>query len=150
MKNRHHDMQALGYLLNRWGRQLELMRFWHGFPTIEATYRAFFGPGAFTGGRLPIPDIEADIIMLNLRILALRDHQQKALMVFYGFSTKPAGGYFSDTEKAAALGSMLKLAVSETELRFRVNCAKKQLLTNLTVVVSPNLANCHSKEAEVA
>lgn len=145
-----HDMQALGYLLNRWGRQIELMRLWHGFPTIEATYRAFFGPGAWTGGRIPIPNIEADIVRLNLRILVLKQTEQDVLMVVYAFSTKPTGGYYSDQEKAEILSALWKRRVSETEVKSRAYFAKKQLLSNLTMVVSPNLASCHSKEPEFA
>lgn len=138
MKNDGHDMRALGYLLNRWGRTLELMRFWHGFPTIESVYRAFFGPSAFSSGRIPIPDIEADIVRINLRILALKQSYQDALIVFYGYSAKPEGGYFTDADK----GRMLRL--SEVELKSRLYFAKKQLLSNLKVVQSSNLRSCHS------
>lgn len=124
-------MQSLGYLLNRWGRQIELMRFWHGFPTIEATYKAFFGPGGFSGGRLPIPDIEADIIVLNLKILALSRGHQDALLAFYGYSSKPSGGYYSDGEKASAL------RISVVELRSRIHFAKKMLLKGLKESCEP-------------
>lgn len=131
-------MRAIGYLLNRWGRQLELMRMWHGFPTIEAVYRAFFGPSAFSSGRVPIPDVASDIVQLNLKILALKKAHQDALMIFYGYCANPNGGYYTDEQKARLL------KISTVEMRSRVYFAKKQLLSNLEVVQSPNLRNCHS------
>jgi hypothetical protein len=129
-RNKNHELQVLGYLLNRWGRHLETLRLWHGYPTIEAVYRAFFGPGGYDSLRIPIPDTSADIIRLNLRILALRPREQDVLFVFYGCSTKPEGGYFSEAEKARMLSAHWKTRVTEREIQARIHIVKKQLLNS--------------------
>lgn len=122
---REYDQYEMGDLirrLRRWGRYLELLREWHGFPQIESCYKAFFGPSARHGQRIPIPDCDTEIVILNARILCLEDTQFEAISIWYGLSVKTEGGYFTGEEKAKLL------EIPFETLRSRVKTGRINLL----------------------
>lgn len=117
-----HEMGELIDGLKRWGRYLERLREWHGYPQIESCYKAFFGPSARYGQRIPIPDCDSDVVVLNAKILCLNDEQFEAISIWYGLSVRETGGYWTGEDKARLLG------IPFETLRSRVKSGRISLL----------------------
>jgi hypothetical protein len=117
-----HEMGELIDALKRWGRYLEKLREWHGYPQIENCYKAFFGPSARHSQRIPIPDMDSEVVVLNAKILCLGDDQFEAIGIWYGLSVKETGGYWTGEEKARLL------QIPFETLRSRVKAARMNLL----------------------
>lgn len=116
-----YQMAGMDALLKRWGKVCELIRGWHGYPTSDTTYRAVFGGG---GSMLPIPDIPCVVVQINAHILRLPDDNCNAITIWYAWQCNPGGGWWSNADKAFALG------LNEHTLRSRVRKGRELLCEN--------------------
>jgi hypothetical protein len=102
----------MGALLWQWGRVSEMSRNWTGFRT-----------GHEGGGLgLPIPNIPSIVIQVGLQVRRLPDDYSNAVTIWYAWHLNPGGGWWSNADKALALG------LNEHTLKSRVRRAKELLL----------------------
>ncbi len=118
-----YQLAGIHHLLKWWGAVTESTRNWSGYPSSDTTYRAAHGRGG-ASNRLPIPDIPTVVVRVNAEVLKLPSLESEAVMIWYAFSVKEGGGYWTPADKAAALD------LSEKELRQRISSAKRRLLAS--------------------